>query len=119
MINLNDSVQNLMKIDGAMAAAIVDASSGMILGRAGSGVDIDIAGAGNTEVVRSKLRTMSALGIEEKIEDILITLGTQYHIIRPLANRPTVFIYLVLDKLRSNLAMARIKCADCEKSLVI
>ena len=51
------------------------------------------------------------------IDDILITLGKQYHIIRPSSRKEGVFIYFVLDKNKSNLAMARRKTADADKEL--
>lgn len=117
MANVNDTLATLMALDGAMACAIVDGNSGMVMGKAGAGVDLDVAAAGNTEVLRSKIKTMKALGLRDEIEDILITLGKQYHVIRPLATVPGVFIYLVLDKSRSNLAMARIKVSASEGTL--
>ena len=119
MTSINQSMQDLLSIDGAMCAALVDSSSGMILGQLGSGVDLEIAAAGNTEVVRAKLKTMRALGITDGIEDILITLGKQYHIIRPMARKEGLFLYIVLDKSKSNLAMARRKVLDIEKDLEV
>lgn len=120
MSDVKKSLDLLLSIDGAMCTAIVDASSGMILGQAGSGLDLEVAAAGNTEVVRAKLRTMRDLGLgDEAIEDILITLGKQYHIIRPMARQEGLFIYLVLDKAKSNLAMARRKVLEVEKELVV
>ncbi|HRG14564.1 MAG TPA: hypothetical protein PLB00_01065 [Pseudomonadota bacterium] len=119
MANVNETLSALMGIDGAMAAAIVDSNSGMVLGKAGGGVDLDLAGAGNTEVVRAKLKTMKALGLQDRIEDILITLGKQYHIIRPMAEKAGVFAYLVLDRGKANLALARLKTADVESGLTL
>ncbi|WP_440225150.1 hypothetical protein ACQQ2N_07830 [Dokdonella sp. MW10] len=119
MSNLNDSLAKLLGIDGAMCTALVDANSGMLLGKAGSGVDLDLAAAGNTEVVRAKLKTMKSLGLNDAIEDILITLGKQYHIIRPVVAKPGLFIYLVLDKNRANLALARRAAQDVENGLEI
>lgn len=117
MANIKQSLDELMELDGAMCAALVDSTSGMMLGSVGSGVDLEVAAAGNTEVVRAKLKTMRALGLNDIIEDILITLGKQYHIVRPSARKEGVFVYLVLDKARSNLAMARRKVQDVEKEL--
>lgn len=117
MANVSQSLEALLNIDGAVAGAIVDANSGMVLGKAGSGMDLDVAGAGNTEVVRAKIKTMKALGLKDTIEDILITLGKQYHIIRPMAEKPGVFAYLVLDKQKANLALARLKTAEVESQL--
>jgi hypothetical protein len=119
MSNIAQTLQELMAIDGATATAVVDANSGMVLGKAGGGVDLDLAGAGNTEVVRAKLKTMKALGLKDNIEDILITLGKQYHVIRPMAEKPGVFIYLVLDKAKSSLALARLKTAELETQLAL
>ena len=117
MANVNETLKKLLELDGAMAAALVDANSGMMLGSAGSGLDLELAAAGNTEVVRAKLRTMKSLGLNDSIEDILITLGKQYHIIRPVQAKPGIFMYLVLDRGRANLAMARRACQDAEGSL--
>ena len=94
----------------------------MSLGALGAvALDLDVAAAGNTEVIRAKLRTMHALNINEQIEDILITLGTQYHLIRLLQSTSGrgLFLYLVLDKNRANLAMARRRLANLEAALTL
>ena len=117
MSSIKLSLDELLTLDGALCAAIVDSSSGMMLGSAGTGVDLEVAAAGNTEVMRAKLKTMRSLGLNDVIEDILITLGKQYHLIRPLSRKEGVFIYYVLDKAKSNLAIARRKMQDIEKDL--
>ena len=117
MATIKQSLEELLTADGAMCAAIVDSNSGMMLGSAGSGVDLEVAAAGNTEVVRAKLKTMRSLGLNDVIDDILITLGKQYHILRPLARREGVFVYFVLDRNKSNLALARRKVQDVERDL--
>jgi predicted regulator of Ras-like GTPase activity (Roadblock/LC7/MglB family) len=119
MANIKESLSKLMEVDGAAAAAIVDSGSGLVLGKEGSGVDLDLAGAGNTEVVRAKMKTMKTLNLNDTIEDILITLGKQYHIIRPVASAEGLFIYLVLIKDRANLALARRKVLDVESQLTV
>ena len=102
MANIKQSLDELLTADGAMCAAVVDSSSGMMLGAAGSGLDLEVAAAANTEVVRAKMKAMRQLGLNDVIDDILITLGKQYHIIRPMSRKEGVFIYFVLDKSKSN-----------------
>lgn len=119
MSNVQASLDSFLTLDGGMCAALVDANSGMMLGHAGTGVDLEIAAAGNTEVVRAKLKTMNSLKLNDKIEDILITLGKHYHIIRLVASKPGLFLYVVLDKSKANLAMARRKVQDVEAALAM
>ncbi|MFO0676219.1 MAG: DUF4388 domain-containing protein [Polyangiaceae bacterium] len=119
-MNIKDSLSKLNTIDGFVGAALVDSESGMLLGQEGGGnLNLEVAAAGNTEVVRAKKKTMNNLAIKENIEDILISLTKQYHLIRPLRSRPTLFFYLALDRSRANLAMARIALADVEKDLQV
>lgn len=117
--NLDEVLTEIMDINGAMAAALVDWNSGMTLGKIGNGLNIDVAAAGNAEVVRAKFAVMKDLDLGDKIEDILITLGEQYHLIRPLASNSNLFIYVAFNKAQANLGMARYRLAEAEKNLVI
>ena len=117
-MNYDKAVSEMLNVDGALAAAVVDFASGMMLAGGGSpAIDLEIAAAGNTEVVSSKMKTMKMLGLNDIIEDILITLGKQYHLIRPLQKHEGLFLYSVLDKSKSNLALARRSLVDVERTL--
>jgi hypothetical protein len=119
--DLDTALKDAMTIDGAIGAALVDYTSGMTLGVAGGTPEIDlaVAAAGNTDVVRAKMRTIEMLKLNDDIEDMLITLGSQYHIIRPLngTNGKGLFLYLMLSKTRSNLALARHQLRTIEEQL--
>jgi len=120
--NIETVLKEAMQIDGAIGVALVDYASGMTLGQAGGAtLNLDVAAAGNTEVVRAKLRTMEALALNDSIEDILITLSSQYHLIRLLHNQAGIglFLYLALDKGKANLALARRKLANLENQIEI
>jgi len=118
MADIKVSMQKALAISGALGAALVDFNSGMCLGAAGNpGFDLELAAAGNAEVVRAKKSIRDKLGLKDKIEDILITLSAQYHLIRMVGT--SMFIYVVLDRAKSNLALARKELEAIEKNLDI
>lgn len=117
MAGIDESLRSLMALDGSVAACLVDFNTGMALGKVGTVVDLDIAAAGNAEAVRANLKTVKALKLDDTIEDILITLDSQYHIIRPLATKAGLFVYVVLDKAKADLALARCRTTEVESNL--
>ncbi|MGW4249249.1 hypothetical protein [Nocardia sp. NPDC004722] len=123
MAELDIALKDMMMLDGAIGASVVDYGSGMPLGMLGGTktLDIEIASAGLTEVVRAKVRTIEQLGLNEEIEDILITLSSQYHLVRPLRGRRSrgLFLYVALDRTRGNLALARHRLKDIEENLEV
>ena len=119
-MNVQESLDKLGDLQGFVGACVVDSNSGMMLGaKGGDSVNLELAAAGNTEVVRAKRSTMKSLALQDEIEDILITLGKQYHLIRPIAANDGLFVYLVLDKNRSNLAMGRHSLAQVERDMAV
>ncbi|BFV55859.1 hypothetical protein KCMC57_up09630 [Kitasatospora sp. CMC57] len=122
MSNLESALKEAMAIDGAIGVALVDYDSGMALGTLGDSAELDlnVAAAGNTDLVRAKMRTMQMLNLHDnEIEDMLITLTTQYHLIRPLTmpNGRGLFLYLALNRARANMAMARHQLRRLETTL--
>ena len=122
MANIETSLKEAMTIEGAIGVALVDYTSGLTLGVMGGLpiMDMNVAAAGNTDVVRAKVRTLEMLGLGDGIEDVLITLDTQYHLIRLLQSGrggESLFLYLALNKSRANLGLARHQLRKIESEL--
>lgn len=112
-------IDSLKNLSGFLAAALVDSGNGMVLESMGEAVfPVETAAAYNTQVVQAKLKAMDAIGLgNDKIEDILISLGTQYHLIRPLESNREIFIYVALDRKASNLGFARVELKNVEVAI--
>jgi len=122
--NIETALKEAMSIEGAIGVALVDYTSGLTLGVMGGDVtmDMNVAAAGNTDVIRAKMRTLEMLGLKEGIEDVLITLDGQYHLIRLLRTRrgtDSLFLYLALSKSRANLGLARHQLRKIESDLEV
>jgi len=113
-------ISELANIGGFIGACLVDSETGLMMAsEGGATLDLEAAGAANTEIVKAKLGAIEMLGLNDHIDDILITLGKQFHLIRPLEKTPTVFVYVALDKKTANLGMARVQVKKVEQSLSI
>ncbi len=118
MEKIKESLKKALQIDGCLGVALVDFESGLCLGTAGNaGFDLELAAAGNAEVVRAKKNIRDKLGIKDKIEDILVALHGQYHLVRMVGTK--LFLYSALDRRRSNLALARRGLQGIEQELAL
>jgi len=117
---VQEALDELMTIDGAVGAAVVDYENGMTLGTVGGrNLDMELAGAGTTEVVRSERNIIHDLGLNEGLEDILISLQSQYHLVRMCENHEDVFIYLVINREKGNLGLSRRSIDQIDERLVL
>lgn len=93
--------------NGFIAASLVDLDSGMTLAVKSLRSDFDLtaASAYNSELVKQKLKIMRTLGLQGGIEDMLISLTDQIHLVKLVG--PNTFLYLAVDKKQSNIAIVR------------
>ncbi|OKH99685.1 hypothetical protein A6A06_21575 [Streptomyces sp. CB02923] len=122
MAGIDETLRDLVGLEGVLGASIVDYFSRLTLGAIGgpAGPDLEVAARGDTDVVRAKLFTLELLGYRpERIEDILITLDSEYHLIRPFTRRMCqgIFVYLVLDRASGDLEAARESMRKVESEL--
>ena len=105
---LNDVLEKIQSdVNGFIAASLVDLDSGMTLAvkTVRSDFDLTAASAYNSELVKQKLKIMKTLALSGTIEDMMISLTDQIHIIKLM--NPGTFLYLAVDKKASNLAIVR------------
>jgi hypothetical protein len=95
-------------VSGVIATAAVDLESGMTLAAKTNKSDFDLAAASayNSELVKQKLKIMRTLNLKSSLEDMLITLSDQFHLIKFLPGGVS-FLYLAVDRSGTNLAIVR------------
>lgn len=105
------------QLPGFIAASLVDLDSGMTLGvySKDHGFDLNSASAFNSEMVKQKLKIMNVLGLKMELEDMLLTLEEQIHLIRMINS--TTFLYLAADRKGSNIAIVRNAVAQHARQL--
>ena len=117
MNNIDASLNDIMTLNGALATSLIDWQSGMALGMASnSDFDIELASAGNSEVLKAKMAVMRSLSLDGGIKDILITLTDQIHIITLIEGQDELCLYAALDSSKANLALARNKLQNIAKA---
>jgi hypothetical protein len=95
-------------VNGVIATAVVDLESGMTLAAKSNRADFDlaVASAYNSELVKQKMKIMRALNLKSSLEDMLLTLTDQFHLIKFLPGG-TSFLYLAAERSGTNLAILR------------
>lgn len=92
-----------------LAVAVVELATDKVLAKYSSQARLqpEKAAGPNAEVVRQKQRALQALALpNEKIEDILITLREQLHLLR-VSQSGKWLLYLIVSPQDTNLAIAR------------
>ena len=106
--HLDNFLNNLAEdISGFIGASVVDLGTGMSLASVArvANFDLDVAAAYNCEMVKAKRKTIQALGIDSHLQDMLLTLSDQLHLVRVLNN--DLFVYVAVQSSQSNLALLR------------
>lgn len=105
---MNEVLANIEEdLGGFIAASVVDLESGMTLASTSrrTDFDLDLASAYNSEMVKAKLKTLRVLNLATNLEDMLLTLGDQIHLIKIVSD--TTFLYLAAERASTNLALVR------------
>lgn len=109
MKELNSIVNNILEaVPGSIAVSIAEIESGICLASKSKDASLEpeMAAAYNAEVVKQKIKAKTALGLgNQEIEDILITLTGQYHVMTVLPGN-IHFVYIATTR-DSNLGIIR------------
>lgn len=114
------ALTEMLRTDGLLGCAVVDSVSGFVLAREqrdAMPVDLDVAAAACAQVLRAQRQAARSMGLAEPVEELIVIAGARQQVLRVVAKSPDLFLFALLDKQRTNLALARFRLMEAEKNL--
>jgi predicted regulator of Ras-like GTPase activity (Roadblock/LC7/MglB family) len=114
------ALSSLLKLDGLLGCALVDAVSGLVLAhetRDPQMLDMELAAAACAQVLGNHRNGAQSMGLSDPIDEVITTAGARHVLIRALQRHPELVLVALLEKNRTNLALARFQLLEVERSL--
>ena len=111
----------MLALDGLLGCAVVDSTTGLVLARetrADHPVDMDLAAACCSQVLRAHRQAARGMGLPEQIDEVMTSAGPRQQVMRTLSRYPELFLVALLEKHRTNLALVRFHLMEVERGLV-
>ncbi len=115
------ALSGMLRLDGLLGCALVDANSGLVLAREvreTEPVDIELASAACAQLLRSQRKASAQMGLPDPIDELITSAGARHLVLRTLPRHPELFLMALLDKQRTNLALARFQLMEVERGLL-
>jgi predicted regulator of Ras-like GTPase activity (Roadblock/LC7/MglB family) len=120
-VRARQALTELLPLEGLLGCAAVDATTGLVLARElreDQPVDMDLAAATCAQVLRAHRLAAGSMGLSEPLEEVMASAGDRQQVLRVLTRYPDVFMVALLDRRRTNLALARYKLMELDKGLM-
>jgi len=114
------ALASLLKLDGLLGCALVEAASGLVLAhetRDPSSLDMELAAASCAQVLAAHRSAAVSMGLGDPIDEVITTAGSRHVLIRALQRHADLVLVALLEKNRTNLALARFQLLEVERSL--
>ena len=114
------ALASLLKLDGLLGCALVEATSGLVLAhetRDPESLDMELAAASCAQVLASHRSAALTMGLVDPIDEVITTAGSRHVLIRALQRHADLVLVALLEKNRTNLALARFQLLEVERSL--
>ena len=110
----------LLRLDGLLGCALVDGNSGRVLAhekRDDQSLDMAAAASACIAVLAAHRAAARDLGIAEPVDEVISTHGPRHLLLRALPRHADLFVVALLEKHRTNLALARFQLLEVERGL--
>ena len=99
---------------------VVDSTTGLVLARETreeTSVDMDLVAATCAQVMRAHRQAVRSMGLADQVDEVMTSAGPRQQVMRTVSKHPDLFLVVLLDKQRTNLALARFQLMEVERSL--
>jgi len=114
------ALASLLKLDGLLGCALVETASGLVLAhetRDPESLDMEVAAASCAQVLAAHRSAAVTMGLADPIDEVITTAGSRHVLIRALQRHADLVLVALLEKNRTNLALARFQLLEVERSL--
>jgi hypothetical protein len=120
------ALSGMLGLDGLLGCAVVDSTTGLVLARESRSalqpdshvVDMDLAAAACAQILRAHRQAARSMGMPEAVEELMTSAGPRQQVIRTVARHHDLFLVALLEKHRTNLALARFQLMEVERALL-
>jgi predicted regulator of Ras-like GTPase activity (Roadblock/LC7/MglB family) len=112
-------LRDLMGTAGVVGCAVARIDDGFLVAGESheAGVDLAQAARALAPVLQAHQTAAAAMGEIDKVEEVIVSAGSEQHVLRPLDKRPNLFIFARLQRTYANLTLARLKVAEAQRHL--
>ena len=114
------ALAGMLALDGLLACAVVDSTTGLVLAREFRGeppLNMDLAAAACAQTLRAHRAAARSMGLNDEIDELMTSAGSRQQVMRTVLHHPDLFLVVLLDKSRTNLALARFQLMEVERGL--
>ena len=116
-----EALARVVSLDGLLGCAVVDSTTGLVIARETRDeqpVDMELVAAACAQVMRAHRQAARSMGLADQIDEVMTSAGPRQQVMRTLSRHPDLFLVVLLDKHRTNLALARFQLMDVERGMV-
>ena len=115
------ALAGMLALEGLLGCAVVDATTGLVLARHSQDeppLDMELVAASSAQLMRAQRHAARSMGLAEPIDEAMTSAGPRQHVMRTVSRHPDLFLLVLLDRHRTNLALARFQLMEVERRLV-
>jgi hypothetical protein len=107
--SLNESLEQILRVEGARTVALVDVGTGMVVGSVGDEpAGLPAAAAGLADETRLASAALGDARPGGDLEELLLVTENRFHLVKILDRREEdgLLLFVELDRARTNIALA-------------